>query len=307
MSKRPSKTDRHASVTESGDGDAFLSRWAQRKRVARAGEDPDAQEPERSLDGEMLAKAAPTVGEAPLEGDDRQPVELTDEDMPTVDAIDENTDMSGFFSPKVTEAVKKAALRKFFHSPAFNIVDGLDDYDDDFRNFAALGDIITADMRSQMEREAERARESLAKDGPAADESRDPRADESRDGRGRAKQDARADESRDGRGRAKQDARAETPPSQEPPAAHADETDEPLEMADESRDGRGRAKHDSRDAGGRAMPGAIAEDARADEDSAPRQSGAGESDEPGVTRDPGRHAKAGPGKLRPKGAADSDA
>ncbi len=243
MSKRPSKTDRHPSVTESGDGDAFLSRWAQRKRVARAGEDPDAQEPERSLDGEMLAKAAPTVGEAPLEGEDRQPVELTDEDMPAVDAIDENTDMSGFFSPKVTEAVKKAALRKFFHSPAFNIVDGLDDYDDDFRNFAALGDIITADMRSQMEREAERARENLAKDGPAADESRDPRA--------------------------------ETPPSQEPPAAHADEADEPLEMADE--------------------------------DSAPRQSAAGESDEPGVTRDPGRHAKAGPGKLRPKGAADSDA
>ncbi len=30
-------------------------------------------------------------------------------------------------------------------------------------------------------------------------------------------------------------------------------------------DGRGRAKHDCRDAGGRAMPGAIAEDARADE------------------------------------------
>jgi len=35
--------------------------------------------------------------------------------------------------------------------------------------------------------------------------------------------------------------------------------------ADESKDGRGRAKHDCRDAGGRAMHGAIAEDARADE------------------------------------------
>ncbi len=33
---------------------------------------------------------------------------------------------------------------------------------------------------------------------------------------------------------------------------------------DESMDGRGRAKHDCRDAGGRAMPGAIAEDARAE-------------------------------------------
>ncbi len=34
--------------------------------------------------------------------------------------------------------------------------------------------------------------------------------------------------------------------------------------ADESRDGRGRAKHDCRDAEGRAMHGAIAEDARAE-------------------------------------------
>jgi hypothetical protein len=168
MSKRPGKTDHDPSVTEVGDGDAFLSRWARRKRIARSGENPDAQERETPVDDEMLARAAPDAAGTALEGDDGEAVELTDEDMPPVDAIDENTDMSGFFSPKVTQAVKKAALRKFFHSPAFNIVDGLDDYDDDFRNFAALGDIVTSDMRGQMEREAERAREGLAKDGEDA-------------------------------------------------------------------------------------------------------------------------------------------
>ncbi|GMQ77204.1 MAG: DUF3306 domain-containing protein [Gammaproteobacteria bacterium] len=235
MSKRPSTTDRDQSITEPGDGAPFLSRWARRKRVARAGGDPDAQQPEKSFDGEMPAAAAPITGEQPLDGDHRPPVELTDEDMPAVDAIDESTDMSGFFSPKVSAAVKKAALRKFFHSPAFNVVDGLDDYDDDFRNFPPLGDIVTSDMRSQMEREARAAGESLAKHGEAA----------------------------------------EAPASQAPPAEHVDETLEPLEMADE--------------------------------DSAPRQSAAAELDEPGVTRDPGRAAKAGPGKLRPKGAADNDA
>ncbi len=256
MSKRPSTADHRPSVTESGEGDAFLSRWARRKRAARAGRDPEAQEPETPVDGEMFAKAAPTVGDEPLSGDDHQPVELTDEDMPAVDAIDENTDMSGFFSPKVTEAVKKAALRKFFHSPAFNIVDGLDDYDEDFRNFAALGDIITSDMRSQMEREAERARERQAGDAQAADESEDARAE---------------------------DARAEAPASQEPPSAQVDETDASLQTADESRDGR------------------------VDEDSALPRSAAGESDAPGVTREPGGYANAGPGKLRPKGAAESNA
>ncbi len=305
MSKRPSTTDHDQSITEPGDGDPFLSRWARRKRVARAGGDPDAQQPETSLDGEMPAAAAPIAGQQPHGGDDRPPVELTDEDMPAIDAIDESTDMSGFFSPKVSAAVKKAALRKFFHSPAFNIVDGLDDYDDDFRNFPALGDIITSDMRSQMEREAEGARESLAKDGQAAEEA----ADESRDGRGTSpgmdeversttagtQEVEQCTEQLPTEPRAKQagivpdnpphsphpwgsDARAETPAAQTPPAEHADETDKTDEPPE-----------------------------TADDDSAPRQSAAAEPDEPGVTRDPGGHAEAGPGKLRPRGAADNDA
>jgi hypothetical protein len=94
--------------------------------------------------------------------EDPEAPEPGDEDMPPLDSIDEHTDMRGFFSSKVSQAVKKAALRKFFHSPAFNIVDGLDDYDDDFRNFETLGDIITSDMRSQMDREAEAARRQAA-------------------------------------------------------------------------------------------------------------------------------------------------
>ncbi|MCK5362853.1 MAG: DUF3306 domain-containing protein, partial [Gammaproteobacteria bacterium] len=158
MSKRPSTANRDPSATESGDDELFLSRWARRKRAARVTADVDTELAESSPQGEKLAESAPVSADPAPVGEDSQPPELTDEDMPPLDGIDENTDMSGFFSPKVTQAVKKAALRKFFHSPAFNIVDGLDDYDEDFRNFAALGDIVTSDMRSQMEREAERAR-----------------------------------------------------------------------------------------------------------------------------------------------------
>lgn len=167
MSKRPSKIDRHAPVTETGNGDAFLSRWARRKRVARSGGDPDATRPESSAPRETLARANPDTANTPSESEVGEERELTDEDMPPLESIDENTDMSGFFSSKVSREVKKAALRKFFHSPAFNIVDGLDDYDDDFRSFASLGDIITSDMRSQMERKAEQARQRLAADAEA--------------------------------------------------------------------------------------------------------------------------------------------
>ena len=160
MSKRPSTADHDRSVTESGDDEPFLNRWARRKRVARAGGDVDTTVGESSVEEPPKGEAAEARA-----GEDSQAPELTDEDMPCVDGIDKDTDMSGFFSPKVSQAVKKAALRKFFHSPIFNIVDGLDDYDEDFRNFEALGDIVTSDMRGIMEREAERAREAVAGDG----------------------------------------------------------------------------------------------------------------------------------------------
>jgi hypothetical protein len=47
-------------------------------------------------------------------------------------------------------------LRKLFHSPKFNVRDGLDDYDLDFTNPEPLGDIITAEMRHRMQVELER-------------------------------------------------------------------------------------------------------------------------------------------------------
>ncbi len=193
MSKRPSTADHDQSVTESGDGEPFLNRWARRKRVARTdgadttvsestseGQEATSARADESRDGRGRAKQDARADESrdgrgrakhdarAGAGEPSQAPELTDGDMPILDSIDENTDMSGFFSPKVTRAVKKAALRKFFHSPVFNIVDGLDDYDEDFRNFEALGDIVTSDMRGMMEREAERAREAVAKDGQEA-------------------------------------------------------------------------------------------------------------------------------------------
>lgn len=169
MSKRPSSADPDQSVTESADDDPFLSRWARRKRAVRAGADPDAVGGEVGDVKTEPVNSAPGDGTLPEVGEDEQPVSLTDEDMPPVDTIDEDTDMSGFFSPEVSQAVKKAALKKFFHSPLFNIVDGLDDYDDDFRNFEALGDIITSDMRTQMDREAARVREAAEKDAESSE------------------------------------------------------------------------------------------------------------------------------------------
>ena len=116
----------------------FLTRWSRRKREANQ----DA----------VQEKPAGQDAPVPDATADREP---TDADMPSVESLDTDSDYSPFFSPKVSEELRRVALRKLFKSAVFNVRDGLDDYDEDFRSFASLGDIITADMRHQMERQAE--------------------------------------------------------------------------------------------------------------------------------------------------------
>lgn len=127
--------------------DGFLSRWSKRKEQARSDQDSQTAD-EESIGTSVLDVDEPS---APTP----EPVK-SDEDMPPLESLDEGSDISEFFSPGVSETLRKAALRKFFHLPSFNIVDGLDDYDDDFTTFEALGDIITADMRHQEELAKER-------------------------------------------------------------------------------------------------------------------------------------------------------
>ena len=88
--------------------------------------------------------------------------------MPPLDSLHEGSDYSGFLSPGVSEGLRRRALRKLFTSAVFNVPDGLDDYDEDFTSFPALGDIVTSDMKHQAEMEAERAKQARARSDAAA-------------------------------------------------------------------------------------------------------------------------------------------
>ena len=128
----------------------FLTRWSRRKdetaKRAQTGNLPERPlRPVAGRDDDSDAAGQPAAA-------------LTDEQMPPIESLTEDSDFSGFLSPGVSEGLRKQALRKLFGSPGFNIRDGLDDYDDDFRNFAALGDLITSDMKHQMEVAEERKR-----------------------------------------------------------------------------------------------------------------------------------------------------
>ena len=151
------------------DAEGPLRRWARRKReAAREKETADEarrRDPSRAPP-EAVRDAREPAGDAPAPAVVEEK-ELTDEDMPPIDSLDENSDYSGFFSPRVSEGLRRRALRKLFMSAVFNVRDGLDDYDEDFTNFEALGDIVTSDMRYQAEAESERARRARAETGPA--------------------------------------------------------------------------------------------------------------------------------------------
>ncbi len=129
------------------DERSFLSRWSRRKALRQ-----------EELDDATLGRTEETVIEA-VDSAEQKPSLPTDEDMPPIETLREDDNYGDFLSPKVSEKLRKVALRKLFHGAGFNIRDGLDDYDEDFTFFEPLGDIVTADMRHREEMLERKARE----------------------------------------------------------------------------------------------------------------------------------------------------
>lgn len=161
----------------------FMQRWSERKVAAKAEVDSDlesetdlkvahADELENSsLDKSLVTESNVTEPEV-------QEFK-TDEDMPPVDELTEDSDYSDFLSPGVSDALRKQALRKLFHLPFLNVVDGLDDYAEDYTKFAALGDIIPHEMKRMLERE--RSKELEEQEAELLDEADELKAKESKD------------------------------------------------------------------------------------------------------------------------------
>ena len=136
--------------------ESALSRWSRRKLEARqaASVENEAVEAETGVDQPAANDESPAVAEeAPV---------LTDADMPDIDSLDEESDFSPFMSAGVSDELRNLALRKLFRSSVFNIRDGLDEYDEDYTTFEKLGDIVTADMKHQIEMQQQKLREKLA-------------------------------------------------------------------------------------------------------------------------------------------------
>ena len=123
--------------------ESFLQRFNRRKSEARLAladtDETELQQEESEIAAEDAEEALPT-----------------DADMPPLESLTADSDFTPFMSPKVSEGLRRQALRKLFHSPEFNFISELDEYAEDFTKFELLGDIVTSDMRHQLEMEAKR-------------------------------------------------------------------------------------------------------------------------------------------------------
>lgn len=142
-SKRPDADPVKASESESA-----LRRWSRRKHEAQvaAQRKPAVSDPVKTPD---LANSGKTPERV-----------LTDADMPPLETLDEHSDYSLFMSPGVSDALRRAALRRLFNSPQLNVLCELEGEFYDTHGLTPLGSIVTYDMRAALKRELEQAKTS---------------------------------------------------------------------------------------------------------------------------------------------------
>ncbi len=123
----------------------FLSRWSRLKQDARQS---PPQPPAREADPKALAP-----------------------ELPPIDKLTIDSDYRAFFHPKVGEDVRRAALKKLFADPRFNVMDGLDVYIDDYSKNEPIPAAMLAGLKQAQnilqwakEDEEQRAREQRAKE-----------------------------------------------------------------------------------------------------------------------------------------------
>jgi hypothetical protein len=124
----------------------FLSRWSRRKRAA---EQPAAE-----------AKPPAPAGAPPAE-------------LPPIESLTPESDFSAFMHEQVDERLRRAALKKLFSDPAFNVVDGLDDYAEDYTQLEALAEGAAATLehakRTLLGRDPDAPAPAEAPEGATAD------------------------------------------------------------------------------------------------------------------------------------------
>jgi hypothetical protein len=116
----------------SEDGGNFLSRWSRRKIEARRA--PAPAEP-ASLPTTARAAVPPV--------DNRNDAPDAAVPLPPIEELRGlQSEYRDFLRPEIDESLRRSALKKLFHDPHFNTMDGLDTYIDDYTKADPIPDAM---------------------------------------------------------------------------------------------------------------------------------------------------------------------
>lgn len=155
------------------DGEGFLSRWSRRKRESHPADEEGEDAGLIAAEAVEQQEGAQSEGqESPAEDPElvanREAAEAVD-----LESLTYESDFTVFMKRGVPEALKNAALRKLWRSnPDLAVLDGLNDYDTDFRTaetamdgfksawkvgrgYAEKAEEVAAEMESRSARAAE--------------------------------------------------------------------------------------------------------------------------------------------------------
>ena len=134
------------------EGENFAARWSRLKRVARAEPPAPAEAPRQAL---PQAPAAP---------------------LPPVESLTPQSDFTAFMADKVESGLRRAALKKLFADPRFNVADPFEAYSGDWTGGEAIPDEMLKSLNQartvlfREEEEAKRAAEEAAAQAGAGGE-----------------------------------------------------------------------------------------------------------------------------------------
>jgi hypothetical protein len=122
-------------------GESFFQRWARRKAEHEDGDSaPEKTGPVAVRGSAKTPAGAP--GNAPADADSAS--------LPTLDDVMQLTresDYSLFVSPGIDKSVRRAAMKKLFSDPHFNVMDRLDIYIDDYTKPSPMSPAMLAGLK----------------------------------------------------------------------------------------------------------------------------------------------------------------
>ncbi|MBA4741227.1 MAG: DUF3306 domain-containing protein [Azoarcus sp.] len=140
-------------IAEQDGGVPFLSRWSRRK----LGREVEAPRESEAVPAPVEAEATEAREDDPIDArTGKRRSELSDEDMPDVETLSPDADVSMFFGGQVSQSLRMRALAKVFSNPKYNVWCECAEYAEDYNAFLPMGDIVPHDLKQAIVREADK-------------------------------------------------------------------------------------------------------------------------------------------------------